>query len=359
MASVFTVTELTAQGDGTYTFVDTGIKFEWDAARQSSPRNAWDYSIKLRTVREDYPGSDLPTEQVLGPNYEPFDLEGRWQDKYNFNGFAEQTRVDFEKMVQRGGKVRLELDKISITGLITNLKINYRNAFDIGYKFTFSPHFRSSGGDARQQKTQAPQPVSNPQDYSDQLAAQALAMRQIHADAPLPYLAGNLGPDVGAQLDRVVAASNGVQDILDNRVLAIDASTQVVNSVGRLAQSFNDAASAAAAIAPILLGYPTSLGLGYEDALSVLNFEVWARELCAQARLTLLVCAEAAAALAKQVSASGVALYRPHRNESLYGISNRFYGTPHHWHEIAERNGLTDFVLDGTELLIIPNLQGI
>jgi nucleoid-associated protein YgaU len=48
------------------------------------------------------------------------------------------------------------------------------------------------------------------------------------------------------------------------------------------------------------------------------------------------------------------ALYRPRAGESLYAISNQFYGTPHQWRQIAEVNGLYGMTLTGEELLTIP-----
>jgi hypothetical protein len=42
------------------------------------------------------------------------------------------------------------------------------------------------------------------------------------------------------------------------------------------------------------------------------------------------------------------------QGESLYAISRKFYGTPHAWRLIYDRNHLTSVTLTGDEILIIP-----
>jgi hypothetical protein len=107
----FTITEVQQQANGKFTELAT--KFTWSRETQTSPRNVWEYKIKLRTVREDYPGVNVPTEQVLGWNFEPFDLEGIWDDRYAGEGFAEKTRVSMEQLIQRGNPVRVEFESVS------------------------------------------------------------------------------------------------------------------------------------------------------------------------------------------------------------------------------------------------------
>jgi hypothetical protein len=75
----------------------------------------------------------------------------------------------------------------------------------------------------------------------------------------------------------------------------------------------------------------------------------------AGARAMLLAARRAQESLLAQADPNALALYQPHAGESLYAISNRFFKTPHRWREIAARNGLKTVVLEGTELLIIPN----
>lgn len=357
MSSLFTIVELTeaSQGDGTYTFVDSGVRFEWDSARQSSPREGWPYGVKVRTRREDYVGADLPTEQVLGVNFKPFTLKGAWLDKYNFGGFAEQTRVAFEQMTMRANLVRVTYDQQTFVGLITDLDLVYRTPWRCEYAFTVSPHYRNAGGDARGQKTiVGGLGATDPQSYADQAAALALQARQTHQGAPVLFMLGGLYTGVGASVDALAQRTNTIQAILNTRVLTTAPATDTVNSFSRVVQAFNGLVSDSRAILDQLGSTPTSTGLAFESALTVLEFEEWARELGNDARKMIVLATAAAADLATRVTPSTLALYKPYAGESLYAISTRFYGTPTRWRDIFDANNLTSFTLSGLELLTVP-----
>ncbi len=349
----FIIEEQAQQGDGT--LVDVGTRFEWDAKHQSSPRNSWDFGIKQRTHREDYPGADQPTEQILGPNFTDFTLSGRWDDRYNYKGFAEDSRVEFEKLVQRGNYVRISFEGVSVVGIIKDVDFNYRREYDIGYKFAVSPHYRNKGGDARQQGDIAPQAISDPQTYADQAVALCQAARAIHDAAPIVLIAGTIAGSIKTSLETLIDRMNTTQTILDNRVFTVSES---VNSVSRLVQSFVALQNSALVTLSFLGQTDSTVGLDYETAIGVLDFEVWQRELAFTMRQLLIVAYQASVDLGRLVTPQTQAIYRPHSGESLYGISNRFFGTPDHWRDIFDANNLSSFTLSGTELLIIPHAVG-
>jgi hypothetical protein len=97
--------------------------------------------------------------------------------------------------------------------------------------------------------------------------------------------------------------------------------------------------------------------LAYESAMSTLEFETWARGLAAQSRLAWANADAFQRDLERRSEPKAKALYRPFKGESLYSISSRFYNTPHEWRRIMDKNGLTNLTLQGTELLIIPELS--
>jgi hypothetical protein len=350
---VFSVTELTRTGQGTFT--ETNVRFEWTAREQSAPRDGWEYAVKLRTVREDYAGSDIPTEQVLGPNYEPFELSGVWDDRYAGAGFAERTRVAFEQLVQRGNFVRLAFEGITITGLITRFVPNYKRKYYVLYRFTFSPHFRNSGGDARRQPLVAVPALQSPSLYSDQSASLISAAVAIYADAPTAFIGGTLYATVGQTIVDWQTRIAVIQSVVAARVLST--SDTAVNSVSRLAATFTGLRNSALNFLPTLESVRTDLNLGYEAATSVMDFECWARGLSGQARQIAFTADTAQQELARRVDKKALAFYRPQAGESLYGVSNRFFGTPYRWRDIADRNGISTATLTGAELLLIPDLR--
>lgn len=349
----FKITELRQTASGTFTELPN--QFVWNADGQSSPRGEWDFALKLRTVREDYVGTSIPTEQVLGYNFEPFTLEGIWDDKYNQPGFAQQMRRAMEALVSRGNLVRLELEDINVVGLITNLRIKYRTSFRIGYAFTVSPHFRENGrGD-----TVAPRAVSNPDDYAVQAQAIVDQAQDIQDEAPSEYMTGTLFPDVSALVADWQDRLDTISSIVSNRVILVQDNPRErsVSSVARLAQAFTDLGTSAGSVMTALANSPTSTSLSYQGGLNTLQFAAWSRGLGFQARALRVLSAKAAAELRLRVDPTALALYRPSAGESLYAISNRFYNTPHRWRDIYERNGLFGLTLTGTETLIIPQAR--
>src|SRR5262249_14467652 len=98
----------------------------------------------------------------------------------------------------------------------------------------------------------------------------------------------------------------------------------------------------------------TGATLAYDDPVGIMNMEDSVRSLRVVARQLIVRAQQAVDDLQSVISPDAQALYQPRAKESLYGISDRFYGTPHRWREIADKNGLNYFVLTGSELLVIP-----
>jgi hypothetical protein len=341
----FKITELTPSGDG-------GSKFVWDRDTQSSPANAWEYAVALRTVKEHYPGvSGNPTEQVLGWNYDDFDLEGKWDDRYAGAGFADQTRIAMEALIKRANKVRLEFEGINVVGIVTKLTITYRTKWLNRWVLHFSPHYRE--GD--EQVALAPPAVANPNTYQVQASAIYQAMTDTHAQAPRSYIGGTSYTQVAAQLDQIGATVDLVSSIVSNRVLTVSASAgQPVSSLARLAQSFATLQVQAAAMLPLVV-LPSDTSLMLPQAAPTLALEAWARDLGYQSRSMVFLAWKASQDLSVRVDPEALALYRPKAGESLYSISIRFYQTPNRWRDIYDRNRLRTFTLSGTEVLVIPS----
>jgi nucleoid-associated protein YgaU len=72
------------------------------------------------------------------------------------------------------------------------------------------------------------------------------------------------------------------------------------------------------------------------------------------ARLAIVGADEAERDMRTRAKASPRAIHRPYAGESLYRISERYYGTPSAWRRIYEANNLSSLVLAGTEELLIP-----
>jgi hypothetical protein len=345
----FVITELRQTSNGKFT--ELPAKFVWTHDTQSAPRNSWEYAVKLRTVREDYTGGNLTTEQVLGWSFDPFTLEGVWDDRYAGENFAENTRVAMEQLVSRGNVVRLEFENISVVGLITKLTVRYKRKWQVGYAIEVSPHRREKD----EARTMAPRAVANPSNYQAQTQVIVNNLVEIHALAPISITVGDIWALVDAAVQSIEDKQALIDSIVSNRVLAVsEPGQQVVNSISRLANAFGALRDSAEDLLPLVANLPTNVSLFFESAVGNLTFESWARGLGASARALIVAADAAAQELASRVTPDALALYTPHAGESLYAISNLFYGTPNRWRDIYARNNLHSFTLTGTETLVIP-----
>lgn len=352
-AREFTITELQRAGDGG--FVDTKVKFTWTNGGRSAPRGTWKFGVEQRTVRDDYPGSTEPVEQVLGPNFKEFTCEGIWDDRYNEPGFALSQYRAFEALVQRGSMARIEFETITINGIIKGCDFDYKRADFIGYTFTVSPHFRQPGalartGPSRKRTVDALRP---PTEFRDNAAVAVDGMEAglPNAAAFNALVAGDLHQTVKGRVGTLRTDADTITTAIDQR---INPKIDEFTALKRVAAGFVAMKGNAFSLITDLAAAKSSLDMAYGDAVSVLDYDTWTRNLKALARTLALTGHNGNAELSRRVQPKAIAIYYPSKGESLYGISQRFYGTPSRWRLIADRNGLTTLTLQGDEALIIP-----
>jgi hypothetical protein len=342
---VFSITELDRHG------VETPVKFEWDSATQSAPHAEWQFGVKLRTARTDYPGGVDPTEQVLGPSYSPFTISGHWDDKYAGESFAKDTWQAFERLVQRGNLVRIQFEDISITGLITECNFTYRTSAFIKYSFTVSPHYRVK--DAIRKDSGAPK-TKNTRTLAQHLAQQKAILQALEVKKEetksWKLNRGDIG-DLAAAIDSITQTLAQAESIVNKRIGILD---KPVQALSRLAHQFSTIGSTCQTVVQKLIEYRSDLDMAWDTAVGALEFDAWFRGMAYQMRLLSGAAKQSSADVQAQADQEPLAVYRPQANESWYSISQRFYGTPHNWKKIAEYNNITHLQLTGDELLIIP-----
>lgn len=355
----FTIQEL--RRVGATEFRATGEKFEWVSDRtppdplrggaRAMPKRPWELTGKLRTVRTDYPGAKTPTEQVLGPNHEPFSLNGRWDDRYNFAGFAVQEMRRFEEMCRRGNLVRIQFQNQAFECLITDWKFTYRREWEILYQFSVSVHDRPEdfGTDDR-----SPDVPKTPTERAEELDLTAFNLIAEQNKANRLLLKSGVRDEVELAREVLQNNTNSINDTIDQRELGVFDEDPGITPFGRLSTQFRTAQTSAFEMVDATIETRSDLDASAKTALNVLNFEVWHRSMRFLGRVAMGQALDGAKDMQTRDAPDAVRLYRPQKGEHLYSISRRFYGTPHAWRFIAERNRLTDFELQGNELLIIP-----
>lgn len=347
-------------------------RFEWDEAHQNIPLKPWTFGVEQRTVRTDYPGADDPTEQILGPNFSEFSVEGVWDDRYNAyevsedlrrtataetirglsGGYAVAEWKRFELMVRRGNVVRITFEDVVIQGVITDFELQYFHQHRIGYKFTFSPHHRQPGGFFALKRS--PRTVLNAQQLRDEVGEEVTEALALHELAPTTSLIGTIYADTDELVGEWVSKLAEIDTAISQRQLSPE--LEPTAALFRLAQQFYTMSVIGQQVLDLLSATDADEALSYMSGDKVLLYNVWARGLMYQGRRMVVTGRRAASELQQRAEPNAIALYRPQADEHLYSISNRFYRTKDSWRAIAKRNGLTTYKLTGDELLIIPEV---
>lgn len=349
MSSAFVVEELRYDGIARrYEVAPGGKRFEWTTENRAKPVRGWPYELVVDTVRDNMPGASEPVEQVLGSHYEPFRLNGRWDDRYAGAGFAVRTRDALEELAASAAPVRLSWESVVFIGILKSAKLNNLRTWLIEYDFEISPH-RKGSDPGRSLDATKTAPV---RDYGQLVLQLAREMTTLHALAPTRYIAGSLHFDVSALVAAVTSKAEQIGAVIDGRVLAFE--DTVTNSIGKVVSDLEVLRQAAMAIPAALASAGTSTAIYFANTLIELEFDGWSRGLGTQARALAVIAREAFDELGRRVLPDAQALYRPRAGESLYDISITFFGTSTMWRAIADANALDQLELDGTELLVIP-----
>lgn len=362
----FIITELKNAADPAT--ADEGERFEWTSDRdpvrafdgatgggaRACPIKPWTIGGMLRKVRTDYPGARSPSVQVLGPARKPFTLSGRWDDRYNGEGYAVAEMLRFEKMCQRGNLCRFQYGSQVLEGIIDDWDFPIQRLWDIDYSFTVDVHQRPEEAD----NNRSPATPSDPMALLDDFDVAVQSMLEADSLAPRGLVAGTLADDVTEQLVEVTGARSGLAATIDNR--DSNPPEQPVDAFTRIATQFRAGRGAAYDLVLRLSAVRADLDMGVMGtAMSVLNFEDWVRSMRFAARIAMGKGRAGDMAATERAEPNAVRLYRPAQGEHLYAISRKFYGTPHAWKLIYDRNSLSSFELMGNETLIIPERGGV
>lgn len=356
-----TITELKRTGgSGAAGLIPTGVQFVWTRDTFSVPKGAWNFGVTQRTSRDDYPGGESPVEQVLGWHYTAFTLNGCWSDKHGGPSFAVDTWKAFELLTKRGNLVRLEFEEVQIVGLITNANFSYKRRDYIEYTFTFSPHFRVKNETVRPPIGQGPRATLDPKTVAKLARASLDALKAEQAKATAANLSqvqqllnDDVFSEINGHLDTVSENMLKVENIVNDQIFKVE---DAANAFLRATQILASVKTTAATMITRLSGASSTASLGAETAVAALDYDSWSRGVCARARELVVQADESQRQYSARATPGIRKLHRARAGESLYAISNQYYGTPHRMRQLLEANGLTKIVLDGGELLVIPEI---
>lgn len=312
---------------------------------RAAPVGSWDATVDQRRVRTDYPGAKLPSVQILGPVDKPFTWSGRWDDRYNFPGYATAEEKRFDAMVRRGNPIKISFKSRVFWGFIGPATFRYFREGRTEYTFTFDPSSREG-----QDKQQQAAPVDTPSRALDDAEILQKAVAKAYADKPAWATKGTLIGDVSDALARVSTRINDIANALDTQQGVL----KPISDAKRLAIQFRALQGDCSNVVVKLVAARSDTSMGARTALSVLDFEAWTRNVRTLMRMASGRSMKAAYAMDRRDVPQAKALYRPFKGEHLYAISRKAYGTPTGWQNIMRANRLTHVVMLGTESLVIP-----
>lgn len=357
-ARVFEITELLRVGTA---LSASGEKFIFSTDNFAMPRGPWSYGVKLRTVRRDLPGSEEPVEQVLGWSYTPFQIAGVWDDRHGGADYATNTRRAFEKLIQRGRPIRLMTEELAVMGLITDLEITRVRKDLIGYKFTFSPHQRYERETVRTDASKDRKVTSDPRTSvkKARTSLEALAAAQARAttsggSAVQQKLSTGVFGEINADLADLAALVGFAENTVENEILKAE---EVANALNRGAQTMASVKTAVFRLLNRTRALTSTITMAGSTVVDTLDYESWKRGLNASARQLVVTAGYAEKDFALRAQPKPTRLHRVRPGETLYAISTRYYGTPHQWRRILSHNHLSSIILEGGELLEIPELR--
>lgn len=349
--------------NGTFSIVEqrasglTGERFDWTADRimpssaggaRAAPLGPWTLPLHQAIVRTDYAGARRPSYQVLGPRRQPSTINGKWDDRYNFPGYAVQEMRRFEEVVKRGNVCRFSYQGQIVDGIITEFEPEYVKASRINYSFTIDVSERPDEFSANR----SPAGPQTPVQRFDDVALTVAAMQETQKHAPAGVIAGSLVDRMRDDMTQVTLDKNILGSALDQRTLR--PSILPSASIPRLAQQFRVLAESSMVVVRELASVRSDVVCAITTGKALIDYELWSRSMRFYGRILTGRALDGAEDMDERASPNAERIYRPVEGENLYAISRKFYGTPHAWRLISERNNLTTTDLNGDELLIIP-----
>ena len=343
------IVQLVRNGSGA---LEEGLsRFEWSGTTHSSMQGTLDLELMSKTVRKEMPGSNEVVEQKMSSTWQPFEMNGEWDDKWAGAGFAMDMFNDFAIFAEKTPYVRFTLDKHSIQGLLTNFKVKYKTASKISWTITISPHkndtFTANTG------TSIDFTRKSIDQWWKQFQLQLAALNVLRAQRPKIPMATSFTDKFDSLLSAVNSALTAIGNIATNG-LQSNAERELLKAAslfrrvrGAALDAFFNTRQAANAI-----------DVAKNDVLGTLNYDSWIHPATQQFWIMMGEAKQAEVDMLTRVGLyHPIAVYRPLGGESLERISQKFYGTPDNASLIYDANHLSSVVLDGNELLTIPAMS--
>ena len=350
--AVWRIVELQRTGQGVLVERDDGAVFEWTGPNHAAPQATVEIPMRINTVREVYPGTEQPVEQVLSSELPPFSMRGEWNDKFGGAGFAAAQEAAFRAMCGRGSLVRLEFEQFRFVGLFQGYTRGLVHNTRITYEVTFSPHFEEGrGATAREGRLTQATPRANRQ-IAQQTSEDVDNLADAVAEADSLVLGDTSKVDVQAA---VAAAAAQQEDINAAAVTGIQ--DNAVDDLRNQRDRYRQQQTNAGGLAVQYVGFRDGGVLAFRSAGTVLAFESYSRGTRVTARSLLVSSNDGAIELDARIATLPRLIERPPDGESVYTVAGRHFSSPEDWRLVAEVAGVSELAFDGEAEFVIPEAR--
>ena len=322
---------------------------------RACPLGDWNQPGEMRSTRTEYVGNPVPSEQVQGSAHRPQEFAGRWDDRYNFKGFAQDTLREFRALCERGNLVEVAFQSKGYIGLLKTWNFAEKRDWFVGYMFTLSIHGtieQVQAADLGLAGFIEKSPLAYRDDVEDVVAGMVLT----DEIAPRSHMVDGPADAVSGSMSNLETGLDSLDDTLDQRDLNVSAPTNPISPFSLLGSKFRTLTDSALDIFDDTIALKSDANLAVVTGKSVLDFEDWSRSMRFHARTLLGSSLVAEEDMKSRASPDVDRLYSAREGESLMAISREVYGSPHQWGIIYSANGLTTEVLEEPMVLIIPQL---
>lgn len=313
-------------------------------------RAAW--GVTMRTALTFYQGNPEGTQQVMGPEYPPLTIEGKWKDRF----IEKQAVVDgsetaittsaqlvelFYRMTESGNEVRVQWATEVRVGVIKSFVPTWDRLQDVGWKLEFEWHARN----AAKTKAKAAAVFASPDDLLKKLNDVDDLLAQIE-DFPKAITA-TLVSDIDAarqqigKLFAVVRAFNTVLALPGTLIGAIAA------AVGSIIAQMGDEASRMSETSSQKMSISTQVA-------TMLQTEDNRRDMAVR----VVALSDAALQLQEQTQAqvnpSVAVQVVTQTDKTLYDLAMQYYGNPDMAAFLGAYNGISGALVTAGTVMLIP-----
>ncbi len=352
-----TITELAQAGDS---FRDGAVQFKWTGPEHSSAQGNLELWLKVNTSRREIPGGNQVVEHVMAATWQPFTLNGEWDDKWAnrslINGivrtgsFAKTMYEEFSRFVARKPTVRLQIGILSLVGVITDFRPTYVRDTKFLWSITFSPHVNETTSESKAGPRPAEkQSITKWASDTDEMVVRINDLTDGISSTALKTERSD------AMVDTLLEMNDAMDRI--QRISSSDLSSDATNKLLLMASTFRRMRGAGLQIGLALKRITSELDIAYDDALWSVRHAAYLHDSITESWALAGLSLRAEKDMRERARAKPRAIHYPKRGESLERISVKYYGTPDNAMMIFKFNRLDSLVFDGTEELIIPELS--